>query len=191
MSQNRKKLIGWMAFLFLSWHCLSIFIFAFPYQFTPPVLKTAVTWYVSPIFEQTWSLFAPCPLQEGKIEVKYYFEDDSTDWINPLESELEMHSKLRFTHHGEFAIGYSNMLFYVANDLAVKGISVYEPFPSDSASAYRTTSSYWLMRQYIYGISDYTYGKYPLRARVKCHYHDVKTEEKGMLLLPEFNWKEE
>lgn len=191
MSQNRKKLIGWMAFLFLSWHCLSIFIFAFPYQFTPPVLKTAVTWYVSPIFEQTWSLFAPCPLQDGKIEVKYYFVDDSTDWINPLESELEMHSKLRFTHHGEFAIGYSNMLFYVANDLAVKGISVYEPFPVDSASAYRTTSSYWLMRQFIYGISDYAYGKYPLRARVKCHYHDVKTEEKGMLLLPEFNWTEE
>ncbi|MBL7897697.1 MAG: hypothetical protein JNJ99_04100 [Crocinitomicaceae bacterium] len=82
------------------------------------------------------------------------------------------------------------MLFYVANDLDYKGISVYEPFPADSAEVYKTTSSYWMMRQFIYGISDYTFGKYPEKALAECSYRNVKTGEQGTIILPEFNWKE-
>ena len=189
VSHQNKIRIGWCAFLFVLFHTVTIIVYAFPAGYIPRSLQSASAHYVQPVFEQTWSLFAPCPVNDGKIEVKYYFEDDSTDWINPLKEQLEIHSRLRFTHHGELAIGYSNLLFYVANDLQVKGLSIYEPFPPDSTAAYRTTSSYWLMRQFIYGISDFTYGKYPVRALAKCHYRNVKTKEEGTLLLPEFNWE--
>ncbi|MBK6527358.1 MAG: hypothetical protein IPG07_18465, partial [Crocinitomicaceae bacterium] len=80
MTKSNKILLGWLAFIFVVVHSTAIFIYAFPEQYISPGLKNTASVYVHPVFEQTWSLFAPAPLNDTKLRVKYYFEDDSTDW---------------------------------------------------------------------------------------------------------------
>lgn len=175
-----------MAFIFVIGHSLAIFIFAFPTGYLPQTLKNAASIYVHPMFEQTWSLFAPCPIHDTKMRVKYYFEEDSTDWVEPMKDVYELHARYRFTYHGDLAVGESNVLYYTMNDLIWKGISPYEPFPVDSAQTFFYTSSFYITKNFVYGSADFLYGKRPVSALVECSFNNVKTGESGTLILPEF-----
>ncbi|MBI3136868.1 MAG: hypothetical protein HYZ14_19490 [Bacteroidetes bacterium] len=189
MQKSNKILLGWLAFVFVAGHSLAIIIYAFPEQMMPASLKQASSVYVAPVFEQTWSLFAPCPLNDTRLRVKYYFENDSTDWIDPMVGVRASHAMFRFTYHSDLAVGESNLLYYTGNDLIWMGMSPYEPFPADSSTSYKNTSSYWMMRSYIYGTADFLFEKRPVRALAECSFHNVKTGESGTLILPSFSWE--
>lgn len=191
MTKSNKILLGWLAFVFVTGHSLAICIYAFPEGYISPRIKNLASIYVHPVFEQTWSLFAPCPIHDTKLRVKYYFEDDSTDWIEPMASAYENHAIYRFSHHGELAVGESNLLFFIASDLAWKGISLYEPFPVDSSTVFTYTTSYWQTKSFIHASADYLFDKTPVRALAECTFRNVKTGESGTMVLPEFSWDKE
>jgi hypothetical protein len=191
VTKSNKILLGWLAFIFVVVHSTAIFIYAFPEQYMPASAKNVTSVYVYPVFDQMWSLFAPAPLHDTKFMVKYYFEGDSTDWIEPMKDAYALHSIYRGSCHGDLAVGESNLLYYIADDLQWKGISLFKPFPADSASSYMQTASYWMTRNFIYGSSDYLFNKRPVRALAECSFRNVKTNESGTLILPEFSWKEE
>lgn len=153
-----------------------------------PALKNAVTPYVSPVFEQTWSLFAPCPLMEQHIRIRYYFEDDTSEWVSPMKSDLEMHSFWRVSHHGELALGEYNLLHFVRSDLEDMGMSVMSPFENDSIPAFMGTSGYWMLYRFIYGTSVKIFHKEPLKADAECTYRNVKTDQVNTILIPDFSW---
>jgi hypothetical protein len=190
VTNSNKILLGWLAFIFVVAHSTAIFIYAFPEQYISPALKNAASIYVHPVFEQTWSLFAPAPLNDTKLRVKYYFEEDSTDWVEPMKDVYASHAVYRASYHGDLAVGESNLLYYIANDLIWKGLSPYEPFVSDSAQTFSYTSSYWMTKNFIYGSADFLYDKRPVRALAECSFHNVKTNESGVMILPEFSWIE-
>jgi len=184
-----KIYLGWLAFAFVVTHFTMIFIYAFPTEYIPERLKNVASVYVYPVFEQSWSLFAPCPIIDSHLRVKYYFDSDSTGWINPIAHAEAVHSKLRFTHHGELVLGESNLLFWVAGDLNGMGIPLHEPFPVDSSGSFKNTSSYWMMSRYLYGNADYLFGRRPEAAYAECTFQNVVTGDSGVMVLPEFNWK--
>ncbi|MBK9593729.1 MAG: hypothetical protein IPO32_20315 [Crocinitomicaceae bacterium] len=72
------------------------------------------------------------------MRVKYYFEDDSTDWVEPMKDVYASTHFYRGSYHGDLAVGESNLLYYIANDLIWKGLSPYEPFVKDSAQTFPT-----------------------------------------------------
>lgn len=190
MSTINKIRLGWVAFTFVVMHFVMIIIYAFPAPYMPEGLRTISSAYVYPVFEQSWSLFAPCPLVDNHLRVKYYFENDSTDWINPIANAEKMHAILRFTHHGDLALGQSNLLFWLAGDLQEMGLSPYQSFPEDSSAAFKYTASYWRMLYYLKGNANYLYDKEPISAYAECSFENVMTGEKGVIILPEFIWKE-
>ena len=190
MSTANKIRIGWVAFTFVVAHFAMIVIYAFPAQYMPESLKSVSQGYVYPVFEQSWSLFAPCPLVDGHLRVKYYFENDSTDWINPIAEAEKVHSMFRITYHADLILGESNVWFWVVGDLQDMGLSPYESFPADSTDAFKYTASYWRLLYYLKGNADYLYDEQPVRAFVECSFENVSTGEKGVMILPEFNWTE-
>jgi len=186
--KSNKILLGWLAFIFVAGHCLAIFIYAFPENLIPVSFKRVSSHYVSPVFEQTWSLFAPAPIHDDKLRVKYYFGKDSIDWFEPMAEIHQQHALYRCSYHGDLALGESNLLYYTGNDLVWMGLSMYEPIPEDSAAAFRNTSSYWMMQHFLYGMSDYLFEKYPDSAWAECTFTNVKTGESGQVVLPFFQW---
>ena len=191
MKQSNKIWLGWFAFAFVVWHTVSIFIYAFPEEYTPAPLKRFVTPYVSPVFEQTWSLFAPCPLYEQHLRIRYYFENDTTGWISPMQHDLEQHRFWRASYHGELALGEFNALHFLRNDMLEMGLSVEEPFPLDSLSTLSTKSSYWILWRFIYGTSEKIFGEAPVMADVECSYKNVKSNRQNVFVLPGFKWMPE
>jgi len=178
-----------VAFSLVVAHFAMIVIYAFPSNYMPESFKSVSQGYVYPVFEQSWSLFAPCPLIDGHLRVKYYFENDSTAWVNPIAEAEKVHAMLRFTHHADLVLGESTVLFWVVGDLQEIGLSPYESFPVDSADAFKNKASYGRLLYYLKGNADYLYDKKPIRAVAECSFENVATGEKGKMILPEFNWK--
>ena len=56
---------------------------------------------LKPLFEQQWAMFAPCPVMNGGIYMKFYTETDTTDWLRPAEDAIFWHRWFRITHLGE------------------------------------------------------------------------------------------
>lgn len=189
VSHQNKIRIGWCAFLFVLFHTVTIIVYAFPTGYIPRSLQSASAHYVQPVFEQTWSLFAPAPILNSDLKIKYYFGSDSTGWVDPMQTAEEKHAALRVTHHAELALGESNLLHFISLDLNYLGISLYDDFPQDSTNAFQSTSAWWSAGKFIYGTAEMQYQKRPDSALMHCYYHNVKTDEKGSLILPKFIWK--
>ena len=189
MTPSNKIRLGWFAFAFVAAHFIMIFLYAMPFGYVPGPLKNVAANYVHPFFEQTWNLFAPAPVLNQEMKIRYFFGADSTDWINIYQDEAELHNILRFTHHGDLVLAESNLLYYVSTDLQYMGISLYQPFPADSADAYKYRGSYEMTRTFIYGNAVRDFNKVPAAADVQCIFENVKTGEAGIIQLPRFEWK--
>lgn len=189
MQKPNKILLGWTAFAFVVIHTTAIVIYAFPQQFISKDLKRIATGYVHPVFNQTWSLFAPCPRLNSSLEVKFFYGADSTGWLDPMEDARYWHGILRGSHHSELALGESTLLFYLSNDVAGLGLSYFEPFPESRLPELMQTSSYWLLKNYLTGCSIRMFDQKPDAARVNCTYENVQTGEQGVLNLPLFTWE--
>lgn len=188
MTESNKIAWGWTAAIFVVFHCSMIFIYAFPQRLVPLSVKNLSSYYVYPVFEQTWSLFAPCPTLNSDVEVNYFFEGDSTGFIDPLKEDRRKHAMFRFTHHGDLALGESNLLFFVASDVTYMSGDLFNGFPADSASVYYKYTSCWQMEKFVYGTSYYLYSKRPDSAYVKCAYQSVKTLEEVSFHLPTYRF---
>ncbi len=116
---NKKQIRwGWIAFIFIVSHFTIVILSILPANLTNETISKYSNAYTDPIFDQRWAMFAPCPTTESKLLVKYYFENDSTGWINPISETLVKHQTYRFTYHGNIAVGYSNMLGFLQKKLS-------------------------------------------------------------------------
>ena len=91
MTERNKLIAGWLAAVFLLFHTTFIFIYASPGHLISSKAKAFVNPYVSPLFEQSWAMFAPCPLIDGGIEFRIFTENDTTDWLRPAEDPIFWH----------------------------------------------------------------------------------------------------
>ncbi|MBD3637107.1 MAG: hypothetical protein HUJ25_07140 [Crocinitomicaceae bacterium] len=188
MSEKNKIIAGWVAFLFVVFHLSAIFIFAAPYQFGWQPAKRFVNPYVTPLFQQDWSMFAPCPYVEGKLRVKIIYEDETTDWFYPNDNAKKWHRYLRFSHHGDLVILETNLMHFVYMDMVELGIEIGEPIPEHLISIYKDTRSWNLIRKYVYGVSKNRSEREPIQIKVIAELHNVITDKSGELELPTFKW---
>jgi len=181
---KNKIQLGWLAFTFVILHFFFIFCFALPDGHVPASLKKVSTAYVHPFFEQRWSLFVPCPIMDHKLEVNYFFEDDSTNWISPTSEARRLHANLRFLHYGDLALAESNLLYWVETDLKISdslGLS-------NRLHQFEKTWSYKMVKNYVFGNARYLLDKTPVSAKVVCVFTNVKTLVVYRIPLPLFYW---
>ena len=181
-----------MAFLFVVFHTLLICIYAAPAGIVPKEIKDISTAYAYPVFDQHWSMFAPCPITDHEIEIRYEFEDgDTTGWVFPNEEVKEYHKWLRGSHHGELMLAEYNLLFWVLTDKYELDLSLNEKIEGENREKFFKGYSYNMAKSYAYGTSEYLFDRAPVFAEMKCHFLDVTTNEQGWLILPEFRWEKE
>jgi hypothetical protein len=184
---NNKIWVGWLAFLFIVVHFTFIVIYAFPATISNPKLKAFARPYVEPIFTQTWGMFAPCPTVNSTIEIKFYFEDDSTGWVNPVADAANKHSYLRGSHHGEIVLAASNLYYWLSLDLAALDVSIGDDFPTDRMAEFYDGFSYYKIRNFIRGNGWYLYDSEVESAIIRCYLEDVVSGEEGVIELPKIN----
>jgi len=188
IKDNNKNITGWTAFGFIVIHFALIIAYALPTDISGDRVKRIAGAYVSPIFEQSWSMFAPCPVINGHVEIMYFFENDSTDWTNPVINAQKKHAFFRGTYHGELVLAESNLMYWIVTDLDAMEIDLNHPFPSDRTNEYQKRYSFNMIRNYIWGNAIYHYDDNVKKARVKCLIENVALNSYAEIELPQFNW---
>ncbi|MDA7803912.1 hypothetical protein N8987_04985 [Crocinitomix sp.] len=181
--------MGWLALIFVVIHFGLIINFALPKEYNSQPIKSASSFYIEPIFTQSWSMFAPCPTIEGEVEAKFYFEDDSTTWVKTGENAKKMHALFRASHHGELMVGESNLVFWLTVDLYEMQLTILDAFPHDRASEFHKGKSFYKIKSYLLGNAQYLYGKQPTAARIRFVLEDVTTRESNIMELPIYTFK--
>jgi hypothetical protein len=185
-SIKNKIWLGWCAFFFVIFHFTSIIFSALPANLSNPKMKQVADWYIEPVFTQSWGMFVPTPLIDGQVEIKFYFGNDSTDWIAPTERARQIHSIFPGTWNEEFIIGESNLIYYLNVDLLEMGWEMGEPFPVELMERFHKGYSFFKINYYILGYSRYFFDKTPTKAIFKCHLRDVFSKKSGLIELPIF-----
>lgn len=180
---------GWLAFTFVLLHFGFIIVYALPDQFSNPKLKTFTTPYVEPVFSQTWGMFAPCPTINSSVELKYYFKDDSTDWIDPNAGARAGHAMWRGSHHGELMLAESNLMYWIELDLKGVGVEIGGDFSVGQTQEYYKGYSYFQVENYLLGNAYYLLGKKPTSARIRVYMEDVISGKSGVTELPKFTFE--
>jgi hypothetical protein len=188
VNQKNKIIAGWIAFFFVIFHITALFIFASPPGFGLKAGKKIVSPYVVPLFEQTWSMFAPCPVVTGKLKIKIQYEDHETDWFYSIDNSRKWHSYLRGSHHGDLVILESNLVSWLKVDLNDFNLGLDGSVPRHLTSTFKEGHAYYLVRRYVYGWSKKLSDKKVTKAFVKVEMENVKTGEKGVFEMPEYQW---
>lgn len=187
--QVNKIVLGWLAFIFIVFHVGAVFNSALPAPYRSEKIRNATSFYVTPIFTQSWALFAPCPVIDAKMDVQFFFENDSTEWIRPSDDYGYWHSILRGSHHGELIVGESNIVYWLMVDLSDLNLTIEDEIPTGLIDSYLKGHSYYKIRNYVSGLSRYLFDKKPKGARVKFDLTNVNTGEHGILQLPKIDYK--
>jgi hypothetical protein len=153
----------------------------------PGEVKQVVAPYVYPIFEQHWSMFAPCPSADGKIKLNIKFEGGETGWFYPNKSAQDYHRKLRATHHGEIAILELNLIYWAMADKMEFNLQYDEVIPYPLSVHLKDGYSYILFKRFIYGVAR-NLELTPVSANLVCEIEEVDSGVKGDLIFPEFKW---
>ncbi|WP_027419308.1 DUF5819 family protein [Crocinitomix catalasitica] len=188
MNPKNKIHKGWLALFFVIFHFVCIIIYAFPPNIIPEKVQGMAAHYVSPVFDQKWNMFAPAPVIQSTIEVKYYFKNgDSSIWIRPALNALKRHMETRFTFYGELALAESNMAYWVQVDIDYLDLIDTETMNPEQWSDFRKGYSYRKLQNYVKGYSRIN-GITGVQAYVvRYDYLNVKTGKKGVLYLPKIN----
>ncbi len=172
--ENKKKIkYGWLAFLFVIIHFVFILISIFPKSFTTPNLHFISNQYVQPFFVQRWAMFAPCPTFENRIKLKFYFQNDSSNWIDPSEELLNIHQKFRLTHHGNLAVGQYNMLFWLKCDLDTLPIPINQTVDFQTYPVLKKKRGPYLLKNYVNGLAKTKFNKKPISTSIQIDYNHV------------------
>ena len=173
--------------MFVLFHSISLFIYAAPASIVPGGGKKIVSPYVYPLFDQTWSMFAPCPTVDGKIKVNIQHKNGETGWFYPLESDLSWHRTLRMSHHGEMALLELNLIYWVMLDKVDFNLQYDEALLYPISDYFKDGYSYILLKRFVYGIA-VNLELEPISAEVVCEIEEVDTGVSGDLIIPEFKW---
>lgn len=107
-AKNKKyplwlRIVGVLCALLTAWHIFATFLWVAPSNELRKVLPDdALRNYMMPMFGQSWSVFAPKPVDgDYSFEVRASILDESgkertTDWIDPVKREMDM------IHHNLF-----------------------------------------------------------------------------------------
>lgn len=157
-----------------------------PYQILTDTETKFTKPYVYPIFEQKWNMFAPSPIMDGGLYVKFYFtNEDSTNWERPTQDAIDKHAIFRFTHHGEIALHESNLCYWVDLDVQTM-IGSNRPDSAHIALAdFKKGYSMKMLRHYVRGLGHYYHNNEVSSAKIMYHYHNVVTNAKGVVVLPD------
>lgn len=188
MKQKNKTIAAWIAFLFVVLHLTFISLYAAPPAYVSAPVKAVVTPYVSPLFEQSWSMFAPCPVVSGHLKVKITYATKEMDWFYPTKEPREWHSYLRGSHHSELVLLEANMIYWVNCDVQDLQLNLSEPIPDYLIDSFKHGYSYWMMNRYLYGLALKISDEKPLKAEVIAELNNVKTGEEGFLTYPPMEW---
>lgn len=148
--ENKKKIwIGRLAIFFVFFHFLFILINTLPDNFTSSQTKAITNKYVSPIFSQKWSMFAPCPLWEDHIKFQFIKDNHQTEWFEPSTSYKTTHDYFKFLHYGDLLLGESNMLYWIRTDLHQIGVTEQREISIKEEEAFKKTTGYSLLKKYL------------------------------------------
>lgn len=99
-----RRVVGFVAVVFVTWHVFATFLWVSPYNYMREAIPgDALRSYMIPMFGQSWSVFAPVPingnyalkiqaeLQESNGEVR------KTEWVDAVQVEMQgMHMEHLF-----------------------------------------------------------------------------------------------
>ena len=183
IENKNKKWLGRGAFLFVVFHFVTILISTFPESYTNSTAQSISNYYVKPIFLQSWSMFAPCPLFDNNLEYKLYFDGDSTEMIKPSITNFKYHSIFRFTHHGDLAIGEYNLLFWIKKELDDIKVEPNHVLTPPEIKKFKKTSGSFYLKNYLKGISLNTIGKKADSVTFIFNYYNVMNGVKNSYTL--------
>ena len=176
--RNKKQNYqGWLAFIIIFCHFLLVILSIIPSNLTSEKISDFSNSYSDPIFDQKWAMFAPCPLLENHLKIKYHFEDGSTDWIDPIDKILPIHQKYRFTYHGNIAVGYYNMLYWFKIDLDRLEVIANKKLDFLNLKELRNSLGNRLLSNYIKGYANTEFDKKPKRTDLDISYRNIVTND--------------
>lgn len=188
MTQKNKIIAAWIAFCFVVIHVSFILIYAAPPQLVPDKAKSFVSPYVNPLFHQTWAMFAPCPVVEGRLKVQLNSTTDKSEWFYPTASDRTIHNWVRVSHHAELVLLESNLIYWVNYDMQLNELKIGDQLHPNQISPFKGGHSYRMINRYVHRLASQLEGE-PVSANVVVELSNVKTGEEGELNYPEFNWK--
>ncbi len=180
---EKKKWLGYLALCFVVFHFSTILITTFPENYSPKIIQTISNHYVTPLFNQKWGMFAPCPLTAHQLKFKLYFKNEVTDTIIPSDDYFKYHSWFRFTHHGDLATGEYNMMYWVKIDLDELNIKPNSTILESQKQAFYKTRGYFHLKNYLNGYALTYFDKYPLKSDVFLNYYNVKYHQLNTYIL--------
>lgn len=178
-----------MALFFIVLHFFLIFVYALPDSLSSPVLKNLAKPYVEPVFTQQWGMFAPCPIVDAHVEVRYWFENgDSISWMSPTEDARFLHSWLKGTHHGELVLAESNLMYWLSLDLDYLDYEAGADFPGDQLENFYKGYSYFKIKDYLFGNAVYLFDQVPEEGEMRCYLKNVVTGKSDLITLPKYTF---
>ena len=103
--------------LFLIIHTAFTLLYVFPENLSSSYLKEKSKNYVAPLFDQSWSLFAPIPEVNKKVYVSYQTKNKKWScWEDPFANYLYAHQSSRVSAHAKIVFSLSNTLHYLYNE---------------------------------------------------------------------------
>ncbi|WP_221585132.1 DUF5819 family protein [Microbacterium sp. G2-8] len=77
---------------FTAWHVFASFLWIAPWSPAREVVSyKMLSGYMIPMFGQSWSVFAPEPINgDYRFEVRAIVDDETTDWVSASDVELSM-----------------------------------------------------------------------------------------------------
>ncbi|WP_166315784.1 DUF5819 family protein [Microbacterium excoecariae] len=86
------RAIAILATLFTAWHVFASFLWIAPWAPLREVVPTKVlSGYMIPMFGQSWSVFAPEPINgDYRFEVRALVDGEATEWVSASDVELTM-----------------------------------------------------------------------------------------------------
>lgn len=185
MSSKGKIVWGKLALLFIVIHFTFIFVYALPDSFSSTRIKSITTAYIEPIFTQKWAMFAPCPIIDGHVEVRYVFSSgDSTPWISPTEKARLVHNWTKGLHYGELVLAESNLVYWFSLDLDYLEVTEGDSIPAEKMNAFYQGYSYYKIKDYLFGNAKYLYEEAPRLAEIRFQLKDVTTNKERSIYLP-------
>lgn len=189
MNYQKKNTWGWIAFGFVVFHVVCISIYAAPEKYISPKNKQWVSYYSFPFFEQRWSMFAPCPVIDGKIKVKLYSDTDSTDWFYPGDDFRSKHKIFRGSWHSDLVIFETNLLWWVHYNFEEAGGNLSNPNVEALDEAMKEGIGALMMRRFVGGLGRQVFGELPAKANVICEFNNVLENREYQYKYPSFYFR--
>lgn len=103
--------------LFLIIHTSFTLLYVLPENISSDYLKEKSKGYITPLFDQSWSLFAPVPEVNKKVFVSYQYKNNEwSEWENPFANYVYAHQSGRMSANAKIVFSISNTLHYLYNE---------------------------------------------------------------------------